>query len=140
VQNFLTAHGLTILAVAENNMYIKVEGTVDAIQKAFHVQIDNYNFKGNTYRSNKADPSVGNPAGGNIAAITGMDDLGFRPAFVEPSGPDGRPFPAVPLSQRRPGGVFFEGPLALPTSPETHTFVGGGNTATYNGNRYGAPI
>jgi subtilase family serine protease len=140
VRNFLTAHGLTILAVAENNMYIKVEGTVDAIQRAFHVQTDNYNFKDNTYRSNKADPSVGNPAGGNIAAITGMDDLGFRLAFVEPSGPDGRPFPAVPLSQRRPGGVFFEGPLAFPTSPETHTFVGGGNTATYNGNRYGAPI
>ena len=50
VQNFLSSHGLTVLAVAENNMYVKVEGTVAAIQKAFHVQIDSYKFKGNTYR------------------------------------------------------------------------------------------
>ncbi|HEY5444826.1 MAG TPA: protease pro-enzyme activation domain-containing protein, partial [Pyrinomonadaceae bacterium] len=60
VQNFLRSHGLTVLAVAENNMYVKVEGTVAAIQKAFNVQIDSYKFKGNTYRSNKADPSVDN--------------------------------------------------------------------------------
>jgi len=137
VQNFLAAHGLTILAVAENNMYIKVEGTVDAIQRAFHVQIDKYNFKGNTYRSNKADPSVGDPAGGNIAAITGMDDLGFRPAFVQPSGPDGTPFPARPLVIR-PDGLFFEGQAFRP--PETQTFTGNGHTATYTGNRYGADI
>jgi hypothetical protein len=38
VKNFLSAQGLTALAVAENNMYVKVQGTVGAIQKAFHVQ------------------------------------------------------------------------------------------------------
>jgi subtilase family serine protease len=138
VQNFLTAHGLTIIAVAENNMYIKVQGTVDAIQRAFHVQIDNYRFKGNNYRSNKADPAVDNPAGGNIAAVTGLDDLGFRPAFVEPSGPDGTHFPARPLGHPGPNGLFFEGQAFRP--PETHTFSGNGHTASYTGNRYGADI
>jgi subtilase family serine protease len=138
VQNFLSAHGLTVLAVAENNMYIKAQGTVGTIQKAFHVQINRYNFKGDTYRSNKADPSVDNRAGGNIAAVTGLDDFGFRPAFVQPSGPDGKPFPARPLGKIKPGGVFFEGQAFRP--PETHTFTGGGHTATYTGNRYGADI
>ena len=108
MQNFLTAHGLTILAVAENNMYIKAQGTVDAIQKAFHVQIDNYNFNDTVHRSNKADPSVDNPAGGNIAAISGMDDLGFQPLVVR-SDPEGNAFPAIPMGQFRPGGVFFIG-------------------------------
>src|SRR6266849_10997902 len=28
VQNFLTAHGLSVLAVAENNFYVKVQGTI----------------------------------------------------------------------------------------------------------------
>ena len=138
VQNFLSAHGLTVLAVAENNMYIKVQGTVGAIQKAFHVQINNYKFKGNTYRSNKGDPSVDNGSGGHIAAISGMDDFGFQPAFVQPSGPDGQPFPGRPLGKIQPGGFFFEAQAFRP--PETHMFTGGGHTATYTGNRYGADI
>jgi len=138
VQNFLSSHGLTVLAVAENNMYVKVEGTVAAIQKAFHVQIDSYKFKGNTYRSNKADPSVDNSSGGHIAAITGMDDYGFRPHIDQPTDVNGKPFPSRPLSQVGPNGVFFEGHAFRP--PETQTFTGGGHTATYTGNRYGADI
>ena len=117
VQNFLRAHGLTILAIAENNMYIKVQDTVGAIEKAFHVQIDSYKFRGNTYRSNKADPSVDNRAGGHIATITGMDNSGFRPATARASGPDGKPFLARPLGKIKPGGLFFEG-RAFPSSAE----------------------
>ena len=64
VQNFLNAHGLTTIDVAQNNAYVKVQGTVDAVQKAFHVQIDNFSFQGQTYRSNKNDPSVGGASGG----------------------------------------------------------------------------
>jgi subtilase family serine protease len=138
VKNFLSDQALTVLAVAENNMYVKVQGTVGAIQKAFHVQINSYSFKGKNYRSNKTDPSAHGPAGKYIAAITGMDDLGFRPAFVQPSGPDGKPFPARPLGKIKPSGLFFEGQAFRP--PETHTFTGGGHTATYTGNRYGADI
>ena len=53
--------------------------------------------------------------------------------------PEGNPLPARPLGQLRPAGAFFEGVLAFPGA-ETHTFAAGGNTATYSGNRYGAPI
>jgi subtilase family serine protease len=95
VKNFLTAQGLTVLAVAENNMYVKVQGTVGAIQKAFHVQINRYSFKGRNYRSNKADPVVKGRAGEYIAAITGMDDFGFEPAFRQPSDAEGNPFRLV---------------------------------------------
>lgn len=138
VKNFLTGEGLTLLAVAENNAYVKVQGTVGAIQRAFHVQINSYNFRGTNYRSNKSDPTVNGPAGKYIAAISGMDDLGFRPAIVQASGPDGTPFAARPLGHITPAGVFFEGQAFRP--PETHTFTGGGHTATYTGNRYGADI
>ncbi len=138
VQNFLRSHGLTVLAIAENNMYIKLQGTVAAIQKVFHVQIDNFNFKGATYRSNKGDPSVNSSSGAHIAAITGMDDLGFQPQVVRPTDADGKPVAFIPLTKVAPGGVFFEGQAFR--APETHTFTGGGNTATYTGNRYGSDI
>src|SRR6266700_2446979 len=138
VQNFLRSHGLTVLAIAENNMYIKLQGTVAAIQKVFHVQIDNFNFKGATYRSNKGDPSVNSSSGAHIAAITGMDDLGFQPQVVRPTDADGKPVAFIPLTKVAPGGVFFEGQAFR--APETHTFTGGGDTATYTGNRYESDI
>jgi subtilase family serine protease len=138
VQNFLSAHNLTVLYVAENNFYVKAQGSIADVQKTFHVQIHNYSLNGVTHRSNNADPSINDPAGDNIAAVTGMDDYGYEPTLVFPSDADGSAFPFTPLSRAKPGGVFFEGQPFRPV--ETDIFTGGGNMATYTGNRYGADI
>ena len=137
IQNFLQAHGLTVLAIAENNMYVKVQGTVGAIEKAFHVQIDNFSLNGNTYMANTADPSVSDPSGGLIAAVTGLDDFGFQPTAMRQTSPDGAPINPIPLTSSS-NGLFFES-LCF-RGVQTVTFTGGGNTATYTGNRYGADI
>ena len=137
VQNFLSARGLTTLTVAENDFYVKVQGTVGAIEKTFNVQIDRYSLKGATYRSNQADPKVNGTAGGLIAAVTGLDDYGFRPMIARASGPDGKLVAPVPLNVSS-NGAFFESQCFR--APETDTFAGGGNTAIYTGNRYGADI
>ena len=138
VQKFLTSRGLSVQAIAENNMYIKVQGTVRDIQKAFHVQIDQYKFNGKTYRGNKGNPSTDDIPGARIAAVTGLDDFGFEPAFARPTEGDGKPVPFTPLNKVRPGGLFFEGHAFRP--PETHTFTDTTDTATYTGNRYGSDI
>jgi subtilase family serine protease len=138
VQNYLNAKGLSTVFVAENNMFVKVQGTVANIQNAFHVQIHNYNFAGQSHRSNTADPSVNDASGAHIAAITGMDDYGFQPHIVQPTERDGNPFPSRPLNRVAPNGLFFEAHAFRP--PQTVTFTGGGHTATYTGNRYGADI
>jgi subtilase family serine protease len=57
VQNFLTAHGLSVVVVAENNFYVKAQGTVDQVQQAFHTQIHNFTFNGASHRSNTGDPA-----------------------------------------------------------------------------------
>jgi subtilase family serine protease len=119
-------------------MYIKVEGTVRDIEKAFHVEIDQYKFNGKTYRSNKGDPSTDDIPGARVAAITGLDDFGFQPTFARPTEADGKPVPFAPLNQVTPGGLFFEGHAFRP--PETHTFTDATDTATYTGNRYGSDI
>ena len=139
VKNFLISNGLTVIDVAEDNAYVKVQGTVGTIQKTFHVQIDNYKLNGNNYRSNKSDPTVNGQAGKYIAAITGTDDLGFQPAFRWAASADGKPLQFTPLGKRTPSGLFFAGFQAF-RAPETHTFTGGGHTATYTGNRYGTDI
>src|SRR5579859_2822186 len=137
VQNFLTAHGLSVVAVAENNMFIKVQGAVADIAKAFKVQIDNFNLNGSPHRSNTGNPSVNNGSGAHIAAITGMDDYGFQPAFVRPSDAEGQAFPLTPLSSS-PAGLFFEGQCFR--GVQTVTFAAGSTTAAYTGNRYGSDI
>src|SRR5215469_1363306 len=105
VTNFLTAHNLTVLAVAENNLYVKVQGTVADVQKAFHVQLHNYKVNGVTHRSNTADPSV-DSGGGLIAAVTGLDDVEFQPHNVRVMDADGTPAAGVPLVNN-PDGLFF---------------------------------
>jgi len=139
VKSFLTGQGLTVVAVAENNAYVKVSGTVGAIQKAFHVKIDSYTLNGKNYRSNKRDPTVNGQAGKYIAAITGMDDLGFQPKFRWSASADGKPLQFRPLAKASPRGLFFAASQAF-RAPETHTFTDGVHTATYTGNRYGTDI
>jgi subtilase family serine protease len=138
VKNFLSSNGLTVISVAEDNAYVKVQGTVGTIQKTFHVQIDNYKLNGRNYRSNKSDPTVNGQAGKYIAAISGMDDLGFRPALAYAAAADGKPLSLTSLSKVRPNGLFFSGQAFF--APETDMFTGGGHTASYTGNRYGTAI
>lgn len=137
VQNFLSAHHLTILSVAENNFYIKAQGSVGAIQQGLHVQIDNYSLNGAVYRSNTADPTISDASGAHVAAITGLDDYGFQPNVMLPASPEGGAVNPVPIGSR-PSGLFFEGQCFR--APETDTFKSPGTTATYTGNRYGADI
>jgi subtilase family serine protease len=140
VQNWLSAHGLTTLAVAENNFYVKVQGAVADVEKAFHVQIDSFSVNGQTFRSNTSDPSINDSSGNHVAAVTGMDDYGFSPKNVRPVEADGTPAPFVAIdpSAVTPDGAFFE--RACFRAPQTHTFAGPGVSATYTGNRYGADI
>ena len=135
VENFLKAHNLTVVNVAENNFYVEVSGTVADIQKAFHVQIDNYSVDGMQLRSNKADPSVNGSQGAHIAAITGMDDLGYHPNVAFP---DGASAPTLTPLTSTSKGYFFASQCFIGT--QSHTFTGSSATATYTGNRYGTDI
>jgi subtilase family serine protease len=67
-----------------------------------------------------------------------MDDFGFQTNVVQASNPDGTATSFRPLAKNTPGGLFFEGQCFR--GVETDTFTGGGNTATYTGNRYGSDI
>ncbi len=139
VQNFLSAQNLTVLTVAENNFYVKVQGTVGAIEKAFHVQIDSYNLNGITYRSNTGNPSIKNVSGANVAAISGMDNFGYQPKFAQPTEGDGTPIQPVAVGSGS-NGLFFEGQCFRAPQTQTFTDSATSTTATYTGNLYGADI
>lgn len=126
--------------MAENNWYIKVSGTAGNIEKAFHVQLDNFSYDGQTFRSNTGDPSINDASGAHVAAITGMDDFGFQPDLARQTTPDGETVPPVSIKQSSigPNGLLFEGQCF--THTETHTFSNSTASVTYSGNRYGANL
>ncbi len=137
VENFLAAHNLAVVGVADNNFYIQVQGTAAAIESTFNIQIHNFQWNGQSFRSNTANPSVNNAPGPHISAITGLDDFGFQPQLRQASDAEGLAIPPRPLGVT-PSGVFFEGQCFR--GVQTHTFTAGSATATYTGNRYGADI
>src|SRR5215470_7705092 len=139
VANYLRAHKLSMVSVAENNWYVKVQGTVADVEKTFGVQLDNYQFNGQIYRGNRNNPSIDGSSGAHVAAVTGLDDFGFQPALARPIDPEGNPVGIVPLSSVvSPDGLFFEGHCFR--GIETHTFTKGSNSATYTGDRFGSDI
>ncbi len=132
VQSWLSAHGLAVVEIAENSWYVKAQGTVSDVEKAFHVQIDGFTANGASFRSNTGNPSISNGPG-NIDAITGLDDIGYRPNVALAHGPDGSEASFVPLNGAN--GTFFSG-SCFKSGTETHTFTSTAHTASYTGNRY----
>ena len=142
VQNFLTAHGFSVTGVAENNFYVKVQGSIGQVEQAFHTSIHNFSFNGATHRSNTSDPAGNDPSMGLIAAVTGMDDLGYEPAYSFPVEADPTNGQFYPLGTG-PAGAFFESQCF--TGVQTLTFPNNATAstvpqATYTGSVYGAPI
>lgn len=138
VENFLTAHNLSVETVAENNFYVKVQGAVGDIEKAFHVQIDNFSYNGFTYQSNTADPNINDPSGAHVAAISGMDDFGFQPTLVHPVAA-GETYTPIAVGSGS-NGLFFESQCFRGVQSQTFKSTATKTTASYTGNRYGADI
>jgi subtilase family serine protease len=76
VSNYLSAHGLTVGATADNNFYVEASGSVAQVDKAFHISVNNYSYRGNTYQANNTDPTVSTAGGGNIAFVDGLNSAG----------------------------------------------------------------
>ena len=56
VRQFFTAHNLHVVKTGPNNFYVRARGTVGDVEKAFHVQLNNYQVGDKTIRANASDP------------------------------------------------------------------------------------
>jgi len=140
VRQFAQKNHLTVSAVGENNLYLQVEGNAQDVQNAFRVEIHQFQAGGTTFRSNTADPSVEEPAGAVVAAVSGLSQHFARPHVARPSDPEtGEPFAAVPLTAA-PNGLFYSSQCLRKPQTQTFNTNGGLPTATYTGNRYGQDI
>src|SRR5580658_5423199 len=92
VRQFFTDHNLTVVKTGPSNFYVRARGAVGDVEKAFHVQLNNYQVSEKTMRANVGDPYVEGPAGDLVRAVSGLDTGGFEhDVIVRQSGLTGKP-------------------------------------------------
>ncbi len=145
VKSFFTANQMTVSKVGPDNFYVRATGTVAAVNRAFHVTLNNYTLNGKTIRANAEDPQISGEAASLVGSVSGLDNLEYaHPLTTKASG---LPKPSHPGSgttgftagaaaaSTLPSSVFnsdcFPG-----TTTETFTTSGALPKATYKGNEY----
>jgi kumamolisin len=118
---YLRGQGLTVKSVAANHLLIDAVGTVAAVQRAFHVRINDYALTGHTVYAPANDPAVPASLQGIILNIGGLDDVAqYHPMLTVANGNHGS----------GPGGGYTPSELrtAYDLNPLLSTANGAGQT------------
>ncbi|MBV8905078.1 MAG: S8/S53 family peptidase, partial [Acidobacteriia bacterium] len=139
VAQFLSSHNLPVVAIGPDNFSVHARGTLADVQKAFHVQINNYQVNGTTYRANARDPYVDGAAAGLVSAVGGLDSGKYQhPLAIQTikQKSSGKGVKTLATSADTP---FFASVCFTPVETETISGVDFNNnpaTGTYKGNTY----
>jgi subtilase family serine protease len=141
VKSFFTSNGLIVTEVGPKNMYVRARGTVASVNKAFHTELYDFTFKGQTYYANVSDPVIAGAAGPLTGAVYGLHNLQYthpnatRSVSAKAAGSHSLASPARMTSATAPpiSADCFSG-------KETESFTNGGTYpyVTLKGNGYAA--
>jgi len=91
VQEFFESHNLKVVKVGNDNFFVRASGTVGDVEKAFHVQLNNYQVGNKIIRANASDPYVDGVAGPLVKSVSGLDSGEYEhPAMQRPTLPAGK--------------------------------------------------
>jgi subtilase family serine protease len=140
VRQFFTDHNLTVVKTGPSNFYVRARGTVGDVEKAFHVQLNNYQLRGKTVRANVGDPYVEGAAGALVRAVSGLDSGGFEQQYiVRPNSIDGTQtaMTGVAKPAAMSNDEFFSSQCFAGTETETFSSDNNGSLpiATFSGNK-----
>ena len=78
VVQFAASHNLKEVTVGPNGYFVRAHGSVADMQRAFHVQINQFEVNGKTYRANLNDPTVEGPAAAIVRYVSGLDNQEYE--------------------------------------------------------------
>jgi subtilase family serine protease len=114
VVDWVKSQGLTVTARYPNRLMVDAEGTVDAIQKAFSININKYEVNGEIEFSNDRDPQIPSNLAGIIQYVDGLNSiLRMRPANSHLKGMRGPDYSPGPVRQEGAGGQQNANPAAV---------------------------
>lgn len=148
VAAFLKAQGFEV-SPTQDTLYVKATASAGRVESVFKVDLHQYQLgSGRTFRSSNTKATLPAEIQPLVAAVGGLSTLGAEPqiaravrtgatsthtaAEAEGLAPQGVPFNA------QSNGLYFAAQCFYGTTSES--FSGNGVSATYQGNRYGAPI
>jgi subtilase family serine protease len=137
VQQFFKTHNLKVVKTGPNNFYVRAQGTVGDVEKAFQVQLNNYQVGGKTLRANSSDPYVDGAAGALVRAVSGLDTGAFEhPLIARPTSFSGAKPAAVPAKAVSPAD-FFSSQCFTGTETESFSTNNDGQLpiGTFSGNK-----
>jgi subtilase family serine protease len=77
VERFFSSNGLSVVEVGAKNMYVRARGSVANVNRAFHVQLNDFQFRGQTLYANTSEPVITGAAGPLTRAVYGLHDLKY---------------------------------------------------------------
>jgi subtilase family serine protease len=136
VSTFLQRDGLSIVARDKFNFFVRVRGSIAAMQKAFNVTLANVTYAGKTYRSNLADPAIADPAGAHVMTVEGLDNVAYRHHDIAQS--DAIKGLTQGAAKTTPAATATLSAKACITGTGTRSFTSSGTLpyATFTGNLY----
>jgi len=137
VQQFLAAHNLTVVKTGPNNFYVRARGTVGDVEKAFQVQLNNYQVGNKVIRANAGDPYIEGAAGPMVRAVSGLDTGAFEhPVMGKPTSIGGSKSAAAQAAVVSNSAFYSQRCF---TGTETRSFSTNGDgelpIGTYTGNK-----
>lgn len=140
VQQFFAAHNLTVVRTGPNNFYVRARGTVGDVEKAFGVQLNNYQVGVKTIRANAGDPYVEGAAGPLVRAVSGLDTAEFEhPLMAKPTSVGGSKSAASAAAQAAAvaNSDFYSQQCFTGTETESFSTNADGELpiGTYSGNK-----
>jgi subtilase family serine protease len=121
VAQFLSSKGLSVVEVGPKNMFVRARGTVANVNKAFHVQLNDFELKGKTYFANTTAPTVEGAAGLLTGAVYGLHNLQYTHPYatqtIQPKNTKSGP------TANASGGGSVKAALAPPISSDCFTGV-----------------
>jgi subtilase family serine protease len=140
VQQFFAAHNLKVVKTGPNNFYVRARGSVGDVEKAFQVQLNNYQVGDKTVRANSDDPYVEGAAGALVRAVSGLDTGAFKHTLIaRPTSIAGSNSAASAATKSASAGNpdFFSSQCFTSTEKESFSTNNDGELpiGTYSGNK-----
>jgi subtilase family serine protease len=85
--SFLDASGLTVTERFPNRLLVSVTGSVNAIERAFGVEMHKVHFRGQSHYAAFNEPSLPSDIASSVVGILGLDDLSAMQHHARPSQP-----------------------------------------------------
>ncbi|MGI8772547.1 MAG: S53 family peptidase [Acidobacteriaceae bacterium] len=139
----LSSKNLTVVQDPSQTLFVKVRGSVGAMQSAFNTRINEYTVKGKNFTAAASEPQLSGAAAGLVSQVNVSGARMMEPYARRAMNPDThKPYAGVPAAKfaAAPNGAFFAS-YCFFAQPEKKYFTTAGAklpTAVYYGNRYGA--